>query len=422
MSKTFDLILFNPPSPWLISDQDLVPLGLLYLASYIEQKGHIVKIIDLSGGRYKEDYDIPESDYYGISFVSPQFVYAKEILKKIKSKYPNKPVLAGGIHATSLPQQVLDAGFDAVVRGEGELSLEQILENGIEQKIYPIKFIKNIDTLPMPAYHLIHLEDYVKNIGVMGYMESGKEEEREINIMGTRGCPGRCGYCNQFKGPLRWRTPENIIGEIEFLQKEYGVNRISFCDDNLVVDKKWFAKLCFLLKENGIKWHGLARTDGVDYETCKMMKDSGCMGIDFGVESGSQKTLDVIRKDVTVERQEKGLRDAYKAGVRVRAQIMVGLPKETEEDFKKTLDFIIRNDRYVAKWGVHVFIPFPSCDIYRRSEYYGYGVDKNTDFSNFQTIGKPGEWNFVPKENQETIARWRDTLLNYLSRKNIFAK
>jgi len=414
--------LVNPPSPWMISDRALLPLGVLYLASFLRQNGAEVQFTDLSGGEFAKDYQIPEADVYGITFVSPQFVYAKEILQKIRERDPKAVVLAGGVHATSIPESVLNAGFDAVVRGEGELSTLDVLVNGLTKKIYPVDYIKDINSLPFPAWDLIDMKSYTTNLDVMGYMDSGLAEEREINVMGTRGCPGKCNYCTEYKGALRWRTPENVMDEIKTLRDTYGVNRISFCDDNLVVDKKWLAKLCDQLYAVGTKWHCLGRADQVKEETCQVMADAGCMGIDFGIETGAQRMLDIINKNTTVEKQERGIRAAYNAGLKVRAQLMVGLPGETEEDIQETLQFINRNNQYVAKWGVHVFVPFPSCTFWREAEKYGYEIDKNTDFSNFQTIGKPGEWNYIPKDNQAVIAQRRDTLLDAIANKNIYAR
>jgi len=264
------------------------------------------------------------------------------------------------------------------------------------------------------------MNSYTSNLDVMGYMDSENIEEREINMMGTRGCFGRCAYCTQFKGALRWRTPDNIMEEIQILKEKYGINRIGFCDDNIVINKRWLGDLCEKLKEDKIKWHCMARADKVNYSTCKMMVESGCMGIDFGIESGSQKILNVIKKQTTVEKQERGIREAYEAGIKVRAQFMVGLPQETEEDHQKNLEFIIKNNDYVAKWGIHIFIPYPSCELWHYPERFGYAINKETDFGNFQTIGKPGEWNFIPVENQQNIARRRDEILNVINKKNIF--
>jgi radical SAM superfamily enzyme YgiQ (UPF0313 family) len=417
----------------MISDRALVPLGLLYLASYLKSQNIDVNIIDLSGKNkryafgkvieeknYERDYKIPKTDYYGVGFVSPQFIYAKQILNKIKKKYPDAKVLAGGVHATSMPKQVLEAGFDVVVRGEGELATKKIISEGIEKKIYETNYVTDINTLPRPAYELINLESYVNNIDVMGYMNSGNDVEREINIMATRGCSDKCAFCTQYKGPIRVRSADNIMKEIKYLVEKYGVNRISFCDDNFVMNKPLLKELLPKLKDYGIKWHCLGRTDQINYDLCKSLKDSGCMGIDFGIESGSQKILDVIKKRNTVKQNEKGIMEAYKAGLKVRAQLMVGLPQETEEDFKYNIGFIKNNNYYVSKWGVHIFVPFPSCEIWDKPESFGYNINKNTDFSNFQTIGKPGEWNFIPKGNQENIARWRDEMLKVIGKYNIY--
>jgi len=422
MNKKASICLINPPSPWLISDQALAPLGILYLAGYLRNKGFKVNFLDLTGDIYKTDYTIPKADYYGMSFSSPQFVYAKEILKKIRILDSSAEVLVGGVHATSMAREMLKVGFDAVIRGEGELAVEDILNNGITKDIYPLSYLKDIKDIPQPAWDLLDLNKYISNLDVMDYMTSEQEVEREINIMATRGCTGRCAYCTIYKGPLRWRSIDSIINEITYLMDNYGVNRISFCDDNLVILKSWLKELCYRLKAINIKWHCLGRTDQIDYETCKIMKDSGCMGIDFGIESGSQKILDVIQKRVTVEKQEAGLKAAHDAGLKVRAQFMVGLPQETEEDFQQNLDFIDRNNKYVDKWGIHIFIPFPSCEIWENPEKFKYKVNKNTDFSDFQTIGKPGEWNFVPKENQKQIAEWRDKILALIGEKNIYKR
>jgi len=393
---------------------------MLYLASFLRESGAEIKLLDLSGSKFNEKYVLPESDIYGIGFVSPQAIYAKEILNKINKEKPNFPIIAGGVHSTSIPEHSLSLGFDAVIKGEGEKSTLQILKEGIKKKVYDLDFISSLDDLPSPAWDLIDMESYISDLGVVGYMKNNQNFQREINVMGTRGCTGKCAYCTEYKGPLRWRSTEKIIKELNVLREKYNVNRFFFVDDNLVINKRWLGGLTKKLKEEEIKWHCLGRADQVDYKICKEMVDSGCMGIDFGIESGSQKILNIIKKDTTVQRQEEGIKSAYEAGLRVRAQFMVGLPQEEEEDHKKNLEFIEKNINYVSKWGIHIFVPFPSCEIWRKPESFDYYINKNTDFSNFQTIGKPGEWNFVPVEKQEIIARRREEILNKINEKNIF--
>jgi anaerobic magnesium-protoporphyrin IX monomethyl ester cyclase len=175
--------------------------------------------------------------------------------------------------------------------------------------------------------------------------------------------------------------------------------------------------LCEKIKKTGVKWHCLGRTDQSDLEVYKLMREAGCMGIDFGIESGSQKMLDLVNKNVTVKRQEQGLKAASEAGLLVRAQLMIGLPQETDETILETINFIKRNKPYVTKWGVHTFIPFPSCDIYNNPEKYKYTISK--DFKNFQTIGKKDIWNYVPIDFKDKIDGWRKQVLEIIGKGTI---
>lgn len=408
-----DLTLINLPSPWLINDRVEAPLGLLYLASSVIKNGFKCEIVDLSGGGVLR---LPESRYYGIGFVSPQFVYAKSVLEKIKKRYPDTPVIAGGIHATVLPDEVLEAGFDCVVRGEGEYSVDVILNFGINRPIYDHNACDSIEDC-YPAWNLIDLESYLKTPGVVGNYLTKK---REINIMGTRGCRGQCIYCTMYKGPFRKRPVHNIIKEILYLRDNYNVERFFFVDDNLIIDKDWLLDLCFQLEMNQVEWHCLGRADMLDGDKASAMSRAGCTGIDFGIETGSQRILDLIKKNCTVVDQEQGIANAYHADLKVRCQMMVGLPQETYEDIKLTKDFVQRNSHLVAKWGIHTFVPFPGCAVWANPEKYGYEINKDTDFKNYQTIGKPGVWNFTPKNNIENTQKWRTELLTFVGRQNIF--
>ncbi len=416
-----DIVLFNPPSPWLINDRVEAPLGLLYLAGYIRQCGFKVEIVDLSGGVYNVDYDIPEARYYGIGFVSAQFCYAQDILRKCKSKYPDTLIIAGGIHATCMPEECFVAGFDVVLGGEAETNIVDLLYYQFSIVI-PHKKITGFNRMPFlnkPAWDLIDLESYLT---IPDVVSSYMGHKREINIMGSRGCSGKCAYCTKYKGPLRYREVADIIEEISLLRENYNVERFFFVDDNLIVNQKWLFELCNHLSYNKVEWHCLGRADQLSLKKAVHMQNSGCTGIDFGIESGSQKILDIIQKGCTVQQQEQGLKNAHEAGLKVRAQFMVGLPQESQEDHEKNLQFIERNNRNVDKWGIHIFVPLPSCEIWENPEKFGYQIDKDTDFSNYHTIGKPGQWNFKPAKNAAVIANRRDEILKLIGEKNIYVE
>jgi radical SAM superfamily enzyme YgiQ (UPF0313 family) len=414
------LVLYIPPSPWLLSDTVDIPLGILYLASFVRNKGFIVEIVDLSGNAKMK---VPSADIYGIGFTSPQFSIALKIREEILKENPNAKIIVGGPHATALPEEMIKHEFDAVVRGEGELATIDILENGITRKIYDIQYIKDITNLPFPAWDLIDMEKYLPDTGIFNYLKEDKKKiVKEINMMATRGCGGKCSYCTKYKGPVRWRSIESVMHEVNMLIDRYKINRIKFCDDTLLLSKKYVYQLVDELAKIGISWRCLGRTDQVDEDLCKRMKETGCVGIDFGIETGSQRLLDIIQKQTTVEIQEMGIRAASNAGLKVRAQMMVGLPTETEEDFNLDKEFIIRNSKYVSKWGIHIFIPFPTCDIWSNPEKYGYKIDKTTNFDSYQTIGKPNEWSFNPAEDNEIIKQRLDRLLEIAGNKNIFVE
>jgi len=330
----------------------------------------------------------------------------------VKKTYSGRPVLAGGIHATSLPEQVLMNGFDCVICGEGEEATLDFMRGGNKKSIYNYKYVKDINKLPFPAFDLIDVESYISNTDVMSFITNPiVKEQREINIMSTRGCNGNCAYCTSFKGKSRWHTVEFVMEEILMLREKYNATRIYFVDDNIVMDHEWLKLLCIELKRENIYWHCLGRTDQLTQEICDIMADSGCMSICFGIESGSQKILDLLNKNIRVAQQERGLQYATRAGMTTRAQIMVGLPQEEEFDFLETVKFIGRNRKYVTKWGVHAFVPYPCCDIWRKPNKYNYKVDKNTDFSSFQTIGQPKQWTFKSVEDSQRHEQWRNTIL-----------
>ena len=271
---------------------------------------------------------------------------------------------------------------------------------------------RNLDIYPNPSYHLIDPFSYKRKFN----------GEQAITILTSRGCPFRCSFCGlpeQHK-IMRYRTPENVTEEIKSIQKKYGINKFNFQDDTFTVKKSRLHNMLELFEplEIGFRAHGRSGLDKP--EDYIRLGKAGCDTLAWGIESGSQKILDVIQKDVTIKKQEAGLKAAHDAGLKVRAQFMIGLPQETEEDFKQNLAFIEHNNKYVDKWGIHIFVPFPSCEIWENPEKFKYNIDKNTDFSDFQTIGKPGEWNFVPKENQKQIAEWRDKILALIGEKNIY--
>jgi radical SAM superfamily enzyme YgiQ (UPF0313 family) len=192
----------------------------------------------------------------------------------------------------------------------------------------------------------------------------------------------------------RYYGIDRLVNEITEAKKAYGVDFIQFLDETFVLNKKRVNKLCEELRKLVIDWICSSRVDSVDYELMKMMYQSGCRLIQFGLESGSQGMLDIMGKGITVNQSMKAIALAEDAGLKVRGQLIVGFPGETDKSIEETAS-LIKWARKHAVLGLHTFVPHPGSDVWENSEFYakeyGYEFDKDTDFSTFRSAAKPGE-------------------------------
>lgn len=431
------IVLINPPSPWLISDRVSNSLGILYVASYLreklDRKNVEISVVDLAGIP-EEHWYFPLGDIYGVTCVSPQFIYAKKIAEKIKARDKDSLLVIGGAHPTSIPERTLtESMFDIAVLSEGEETMLEIVEGkelknikGLclkkNNKIFFTEkrgVIKDLNSLPFPARDMIDTHSYLRT-DVMQYLGKPKGSG-ELTMITSRGCPYNCIYCSQklmSQGRCRWMSPEKVEEEVKILMKDYDVGRINFVDDMFTTNKKRLKGICNKLSKLGIDWQCLSRADDVNLETYKLMKDSGCVGVTFGIESGSQKILDIVKKRITVERNRQGIIDAKNAGLIVRCQMMVGLPGEDERTIDETKRFIESSPADV--WSIHIFVPFPGCDVWNNNNLYGFPINKKTDFSNYQTVGKSGEWKNIVHKDPEKIISFKNQLIETVKDKNVF--
>ncbi|MGC8976612.1 MAG: B12-binding domain-containing radical SAM protein, partial [Candidatus Ratteibacteria bacterium] len=189
---------------------------------------------------------------------------------------------------------------------------------------------------------------------------------------GSRGCPYKCTFCSWpqmlYDGKIRFRSPEKIVEEIELLIKKYGIKEIFFDDDTFTCNKNWVIKICKLIIEREIKilWSCNGRVDNVDDEMLKIMKKSGCRMIKYGVESASQKTLDLIRKDYTIEEIKNAFKLTKKNKILIHATAMIGFPWETKNDMKETIKFIKKLSPDTCQFSIP--IPYPGTKIFEYAE------------------------------------------------------
>lgn len=421
------IVLIQPGSKFLIDDKDIPSLGILYLSSFLKQKGFEVTVVDLASEFDSNKWKIPAGDIYGISFVTALFYEAKKIAEILKKRELHKIIIAGGPHPTVLPKQTLEnTEIDIVVRSEGQVALYEIMKgNSIESirnvsylkdgKYFenPIVLEKDLDTFPFPDRAAIDFFKYIKSKTfsyIMGEVNQG-------TIFSSIGCPFSCAFCASktiHNRRVRFFSIDHVVNEIKHLIDEYNIQLIEFLDDTLVIDKKRFLRLCSELKKLNIKWHGLNRVDCVDKENVIAMKESGCLGMMFGFESGPNRILKLMNKKATVEQAYRAIEllKKYAPDISIRGQMIVGFPGENWESVKETGEFI-KNATHVKKFGIHMFRNLPGSLVFNNPKKYNYIPDKNDlDFGMMHTIGKPLEQLSSIPEKIEWIEYLRDIAKN----------
>jgi radical SAM superfamily enzyme YgiQ (UPF0313 family) len=400
-----DVLLIFPPAPrfytkkaFKVAEFSSPPLGLCYIAAILEKNGFSVAIEDMhiDQKNTKDVIDLVKKHkpkIVGISSSTPTYPNAKEIARYIR-RSSNIPIIIGGIHATMMPRECLEDGFDAVVRGEGESTMLELaeflirkrgnLENilGIsyrkreKSKHTPARpFIKDLDDLPFPARHLIDLKKY----------------HQEGAIISSRGCPAKCIFCScgAFSGRrYRFRSPENVVKEVEEMIDKFGVKQFEFHDDTMTVFQDRMKKICRLLKPLGVEWGCQSRINAMDYKLAKIMCDAGCRAIQFGVESGNQKILDSIKKGITLEVVEKAVSAAKGAGIpNITCSFMIGHPEDTKKTVRDTIRFAKRLRKMGVITPISVLTPYPGTDIFEKRRKYGIKIlSTNWDEYTFSRI------------------------------------
>lgn len=365
------------------------PLGLLYIASVLERHGHDVRVFDL---QMNPKLDIIKEignyipDLIGITSMTANFYKAKKTANYIRQKFSIFTVL-GGVHATFTSNELAQhPEFDAYVQGEGESTMLELINtlkegdnlsnvdglvykaNGMPVYNKPRPLIDNLDTIPYPARHLIDMNSYISHKG-------------SAALITTRGCPYSCIYCSTSKmhgNRYRTRGIENVIKEIEIVLDAYAPPRLSFVDDNFTFNRQRVRMLCKAIEERKfeIPWSCNARVDNIDEDLLKLMKESGCEEILFGIESGSQDILNKIKKGFTRKHVERAMKLAKEIGIKTAISLVLGLPGENRNTIKETIQFIksINPDSCTFFFAT----PFPGTYLHTNMETLGYRmVDDN---------------------------------------------
>ncbi len=403
------ILLINPPIPReieLYSTAGIIapPMGLTYLAAVLEKYGYHVEILDapvlgLSYRQIKDELEKREPDLVGITATTAMINSALQTARTVKNVLPESTVVLGGVHVTFAYETTMkeNSFVDVACIGEGEytlLELVQTLEkegdlkdvkgivyrkNGELIKTQPRPLIENLDELPFPARHLLPMDKY-KAFG-------------ENMILGTiltsRGCPFNCIFCSSsllFGKKFRARSPKNVVDEVEQFQEAYKTRYVEFVDDTFTFDRKRAEAICkeIIDRKLDTKWVCSCRVDLIDKELMQTLKKAGCTMIYFGVESGVQRVVNLIRKGIKLEQAERVMRWAREVGIETVASFVFGIPGETWEDAMQTIKFAKKlNPDYVQ---FSIATPFPGTELYQIAKREGLLLTE--DWSKY-TVLKP---------------------------------
>ncbi len=387
--KENEIILVNPFQR-IIGDNEgasAPPLGLMYIASFLEKRGHSVGIVDARLNRFDISQTIramqKKSSHpllIGLYINSFNQKICRNLVKDLKQVFPATTIVVGGPVPTAIPRRVLeDISPDYLVRGEGEFALEGLVQKIKRNVGYPIRElpgiiprdmsvpldsratrITNLDDLPFPAYHLL---------GDIKKYSSFARGRPFATMIISRGCQYNCDFCSKdvFGNNITRRSVQNVIDEIDELVGHFGIKQVNFVDDNLTNNRNYFEELLDgILVRNYKIWFNASsgvRSEILDWQLLHKMHRAGFYSLAFGIESADQKLLNLHDKNLNIDLMEAKIALARSAGFSIYGFFIIGLPGETEESFQKTLAFIQRTRLDMANFTIAT--PFPGTKMLR---------------------------------------------------------
>lgn len=375
------------------------PLGVLYLAAACKNGGYTPSVIDQLSSRSYSQQDIEDFiiqnkiNFVGISCTMTA-CYNAAIRYARLCKSLGCVTILGGVHVSAtVNESAADEATDIVIVGEGEETIVEVLDRinnhqdiqgimGIaytndEGKVVVEKkrpLIPNIDCIPFPAYEYIDIKKYV--------------ELSALGIISSRGCRNHCSFCTShctWQQSVRFRSPDNIIEEIDWLVKKYGYagKELLFYDDNFTLDRERVIAICRLLQERnyGLKWKCMSRVNGIDKELFDEMAKAGCYAVSFGFESAVEESLRRMGKGISLSDMERALSICEESNIQALGYFIIGFPWETKADMEVTVDFIMRHPSMES--ALNFLTPFPGTPYYDTPEKWNITIDP--DFDKFTT-------------------------------------
>jgi anaerobic magnesium-protoporphyrin IX monomethyl ester cyclase len=371
------------------------PSGVLYVAASLLAAGHSVLYDDgalRSNAQMMRRVRMFQPGFVGLSVVAPLWPSTKRLLRDLRQALPNATLAVGGPWPMAAARACLDDApeLDLVFTCEGELASVDVaaaLEGGGDLSGIPglvwraadggvvdngyREPIQDLDALPFPARQLMG-----SDIQRCSLPPGGFRAAPVTHLIGSRGCTNRCIYCFHYEreAKIRLRSPENMVAEVLECVDRFGFREVRFLDDNFTTDRERVFRFCDLLEQSGVRipWYVSSRVDTVDAEMLRRMKAAGCWAVLYGIESGVQKNLDTIGKNVTVEQVREVVADTHAAGIEMFLPFMFGIPGETYQEGLETIDFALELDPYYANFNA--ITPFPGTWLWDHGEGLGQVV------------------------------------------------
>lgn len=384
------------------------PLGLAYIAAVLREAKHTVILLDPEnqdmtyedvGAFIKKE----TPDIVGISSVTVNFGNAI-CLAKLAKQSAETLVVIGGIHATSMPEEVLEnyPEIDLVVIGEGEITMRELCDaldsggkvnyasiaglafhndTGQVVKSPPRPLIMELDSLPFPARDLLPMKKY--NVQVLISNVRGVK----ATMISSRGCPSQCTFCAShltMGRKHRIRSVESVVDEMEHLVHQYKAKYIQFYDDIFTINYKRTVDMCNLIikRKLKVKWFAHTKVNTVDEDLLRLMKRAGCAHVSFGIESGDQTILKNIKKGITLVQARYAVKACQRAGIKTITSWIFGHIGETPKTIKDTIDFAVELNSDVAVFSI--LVPLPGTEVY--DKYRGIFFDTSLNWEDYKAI------------------------------------
>ncbi len=390
------ILLINTPAR-LNARPSCIPYGLATIAAVLRKAGFDVAIYDINALRSSQEEVVRtlkqlKWDVAGVSGLITTYKFQLWIIGVLKGLNPFAPIISGGGLATTNSRLLFDKSpVDITVLGEGERTMLELCgalqagrdigevpgigcrKEGKVVRSSPRENIADLDEIPFPAWDLLPIDIYLKNPvwGDAAANSSGFRNDirvnRSMNVISSRGCPFGCRYCYHLFGrsSYRFRSARNVVDEIEALVDRYGVDFIGLVDDNLMAAEERLLEFCDLMERNKlpVTWGCHGRVTSAKPDLLNRMAETGCVWIGYGIESGSQKMLDLMNKKATVDQARQAIIDTRRAGIYANTTFIFGYPGETRETLQATVDF---KKELNIECGSFFATPYPGTPLYRQ--------------------------------------------------------